>query len=148
MTAPSTAQASPAENEQQDAIAAAEAAIAALAENYVVWVRDDLKNARAAFVRARETLPDNSEAIGEIFGISHNIKGQGGSFGYQLVTDIGESLCDFIRDGAPATDARLKVIEAHLGALEFVVERQIKGDGEQSGRALLDKLRGYTEREG
>ncbi|NQU71854.1 MAG: hypothetical protein HQ514_14975, partial [Rhodospirillales bacterium] len=114
-------------------------------EKYVVWVRADLTAARAAFAKARETLPDNSEAIREIFGVCHNIKGQGSSFGYQLMTNIGGSLCDFIRDCEPATDFRLKVIEAHLAALEFVIDREIKGDGGDAGQGLVDKLKGYVD---
>ncbi|MEE2970496.1 MAG: Hpt domain-containing protein [Pseudomonadota bacterium] len=142
MTTQASALSATAESEQENAVAAAEASIAALAENYIVWVRDDLTVARAAFVKAGEALPDNSEAVAEIFGISHNVKGQGGSFGFQLMTNIGASLCDYIRDGGPASDAKLKVIEAHLTALEFVIDREIKGDG---GEALLDKLKGYID---
>jgi chemotaxis protein histidine kinase CheA len=133
--------------EQDDAVAAAEAAIAALAENYIVWVGDDLTTARAAFVKAGETLPDNADAIAEIFGVSHNVKGQGSSFGFHLMTHIGASLCDYIREGGPASEAKLKVIDAHLSALEFVLERQIKGDGGDAGQGLLDKLKGYVAAE-
>lgn len=143
----STQPAVEAEAEQDAAVAAAEAAIALLAEKYVDWVRDDLACAHAAFVKAGETLPDNSESVAEIFGISHNVKGQGASFGYQLMTDIGGSLCDYVRDGGSASEARLKVIEAHLAAMEFVIERQIKGDGGASGQGLLDKLKGYVDAE-
>lgn len=134
-------------SEQDDAVAAAEAAIAALAENYIVWVRDDLTAARAAFVKANETLPDNADAVAEIFGVSHNVKGQGSSFGFQLMTHIGGSLCDYIREGGPASKAKLKVIDAHLSALEFVLERQIKGDGGDAGQGLLDKLKEYVAAE-
>jgi chemotaxis protein histidine kinase CheA len=121
MTNQASAQPATAESEQDDAVAAAEAAIAALAENYIVWVRDDLTTARAAFVKAGETRPDNSEAVAEIFGVSHNVKGQGSSFGFQLMT--------------------------HLAALEFVIDREIKGDGGEAGQGLLKKLADYIEGE-
>ena len=145
MTIQNSAPAMPDQSEHDAAVAAAEAAVAALSENYVVWVADDLTAARAAFVKAHETLPDNSEAVAEIFRIGHNVKGQGGFFGYQLMTNIGASLCDYIRDGAPVSQARLKVIEAHLAALEFVIERKIEGDGGEAGQGLIDKLKGFIE---
>ena len=147
MTTPRSTLGGSGDSGQDAAIAAAEAAIAALAEKYVECVRVDLTAARAAFVKAGETLPDNSEAIGEIFAVCHNIKGQGSSFGYQLMTDIGGSICDLIRDCEPAPEARLKVIEAHLAALEFVIGREIKGDGGDAGRGLVDKLKGYVDNE-
>ena len=77
----------------------------------------------------------------------HNIKGQGSSFGYQLMTNIGGSLCDYIRDCEPTSEAGLKVIEAHLAALEFVIDREIKGDGGDAGQGLIDKLKGYVDNE-
>jgi hypothetical protein len=147
MTIQSSASAESGGSDQDAAVAAAESAIAALAEKYVVWVRDDLTAARAAFAKAGETLPDNSEAIGEIFAVCHNIKGQGSSFGYQLMTNIGGSLCDYIRDCEPTSEAGLKVIEAHLAALEFVIDREIKGDGGDAGQGLIDKLKGYVDNE-
>ena len=39
----------------------------------------------------------------------------------------------------------MKVIEAHLTAPEFVIDREIKGDGGEAGEALLDKLKGYID---
>jgi hypothetical protein len=75
------------------------------------------------------------------------VKGQGSSFGFHLMTHIGASLCDYIREGGPASEAKLKVIDAHLSALEFVLERQIKGDGGDAGQGLLDKLKGYVAAE-
>ncbi len=145
MTIENSAQAMPALSEQDDPVAAAEAAIAALSENYLVWVKDDLQAARAALVNARGTLPDNSEAIEELFGVCHNIKGQGGSFGFQMMTDIAESLCDYIRDRAATPEVKLQVIEAHITALELVIEREIKGDGGEAGQGLITKLKGYVE---
>ncbi len=127
-----------------DAVRRAEAAVAALAENYAVWVREDLAAARKALQKARETAPDNADALKEIFGVCHNIKGQGGSFGYELMTMIGGSVCEITREAGNASEYMLKVVEAHIAALEFVVEKGIKGDGGEAGRGLLDKLRVYV----
>lgn len=123
-----------------DAVRQAEAAVAALAANYAEWVKEDLDQAREALARARQTAPENGEAMQAMFAVCHNIKGQGGSFGYDLVTSIGESLCDYIRDGEPASAPKLKVVDAHLATIDFVVERRITGDGGDAGKALLDKL--------
>lgn len=127
-----------------EAVRRAEAAVAALAENYAVWVREDLQSARKFLENARATAPDNADAVKDIFGVCHNIKGQGGSFGYELMTSIGHSTCDFIRDTDGASEAMLKIVEAHLAALEFVIEKGIKGDGGDAGRGLLEKLKAYV----
>lgn len=123
-----------------DAVREAEAAVAALAANYSEWVKEDLGQAREALARAQDSAPDNGAAVAAIFGVCHNIKGQGGSFGYDLVTSIGESLCDYIREGEAASEKKLKVIEAHIAAIEFVVENKISGDGGDAGKDLVAKL--------
>ncbi len=128
-----------------DAVRAAEAAVAALAANFTEWMRDDLDKALASLAAAREAQPDNAAQLREIFEVCHNIKGQGGSFGYDLITDVGKSLCDYIHDASSASDRKLKVVEAHLTAIRFILDRDIQGDGGPVGKQLKAKLRGLTE---
>ncbi len=128
-----------------EAVRQAEAAVAALADNFTEWMREDLDKALASLAVARDSQPDNAVPVREIFGVCHNIKGQGGSFGYDLITDVGKSLCDFIHVDEPASDRKLKVVEAHLTALKFILDRDIQGDGGQVGEQLQSKLRSLTK---
>ena len=127
-----------------DAVREAEAAIAALAENFTEWMRADLDKALAALADAKDSQPDNAGQLREIHHICHDIKGQGGSFGYDLITDVGGSLCNYIRDAGPASGPMLKVVEAHLIAIKFILDRDIRGDGGAVGEQLRAKLRGFT----
>lgn len=124
-----------------DLIRAAEAEVAELAENFTVWVKEDLDKAVAEFERAKVKPDDNEGEIRKIFTVCHDVKGQAGSFGYSLMTEIGGSLCDTIRDGGGADEEMLKVIEGHLKAMKFIVDRDITGDGGDVGQKLLHKLR-------
>lgn len=128
-----------------DIIPAAEAEVAALAENFTVWIKADLEKAVAEFERAKTKPGDNEDEIRKVFTVCHDIKGQAGSFGYALMTKIGGSLCDTIRGGGTADEGKLKVVEGHLAALKFIVEREIKGDGGDIGQKLLQKLRQLAE---
>lgn len=119
---------------------AAEAAVAALAESFTTWVRNDLDRLKAEFERANAAPGANRENIAEIFSICHNIKGQAGSFGYTLLTRIGASLCEHVRDAGDASQASLKVIQGHLMAMEFIVDREIDGEGGEVGQKLFKKL--------
>ena len=83
-------------------IADAEAAVAALAAEYVIYARDDLANLRrlyeaAAPVLANADAPVFCAQAAEMFSIVHNVKGQGGAFGYDLLTELGSSLCMRLR---------------------------------------------------
>ncbi len=133
------------DDELPEAVRAAEAAVAALAKNFTEWMREDLDKALASLAAAREARPDNAGQLRDIFEVCHNIKGQGGSFGYDLITDVGKSLCDYIHDAGPASDRKLKVVEAHLTAIRFILDRDIQGDGGPVGKQLRAKLHGLTE---
>lgn len=128
-------------DQEADLIRAAEAEVAALAESFTVWVKEDLEKAEAEFDRAKARPGENEDDIRKIFTVCHDIKGQAGSFGYSLMTQIGGSLCDAIREGGGADEERLKVIEGHLKAMKFIVDREITGDGGEVGQKLLYKLR-------
>ena len=135
--------------ELPDAVREAEEAIAALAATFVVWTGENLQAARAALAEAMEAPSDNQDAVHRIFGIAHDMKGQGGSFDYHLVTAIAGMLCDYVRDTKEPLDTPyLKVVEAHLSALGFVLDRAITGSGGEIGRKLEDKLRDITAKIG
>ena len=124
-----------------DAVRDAEAAVAALAESFIEWISEDIAKAKAALDDAKAKPGDNMAELKAIFEVVHNVKGQGGSFGYNLLTKIGGSLCDYIRDAsAPADEQQLKVIAAHFAAIDFVLEKNIQGDGGDIGSQLTGKI--------
>lgn len=124
-----------------DAVRDAEAAVAALAADFLIWIREDVERARAALEAAEAAPGHNREQIAAIFDVMHNLKGQGSSFGYDLLTRIGGSLCDYIRNAPDGADARqVKIIAAHFAALDFVIDKNLKGPGGEAGDRLMAKL--------
>jgi chemotaxis protein histidine kinase CheA len=66
----------------------------------------------------------------------HDLKGQGSSFGYPLITEFGMSLSNLlyrIRDIDEATMARIVL---HGDLLTVVATHRIRGDGGETGLAL------------
>ena len=82
------------EDDVPDAVRAAEAAVAALADSFLEWIGEDIGRAKEALAAGQEKPGDNQPELRAIFEVVHNVKGQGGSFGYDLLTKIGGSLCD------------------------------------------------------
>jgi hypothetical protein len=78
--------------------------------------------------------------VKDLYGFAHNIKGQGSSFGYPLVTRIGDSLCTLVRQERDFSDADLDVVQAHLDALRLILIKEIKGDGGEVGAKLVARL--------
>ena len=80
-------------------------------------------------------------AGGPVGGAGHDLKGQGTSFGYPLVTKIGHSLCALTRDRASSYESRhLDLVKSHLDALELILTKGIKGEGGKVGAELVAKL--------
>jgi chemotaxis protein histidine kinase CheA len=123
-----------------ETLARAEAAVAELAANYAEVALKDIADAQAALDAATAEPEQRQDHIQRLYGIAHNVKGQGGSFGYPLVTRIGQSLCQLIKQSAAIRDADLPIIQAHLDALQLVLERQVKGDGSETANKLVARL--------
>lgn len=78
---------------------------------------------------------------------AHDIKGQAGSFGYLIATDVARSL---VRVVIPILDeferrnhrpfALRTLLSAHVDALKLISHQRIKGDGGAEGRELLSEL--------
>ena len=129
-----------AKNIDSEALRRAEEAMEALGDRFNIAVRQDIANARDYAANARQSGADKTAILDSIFGIVHNIKGQGGSFGYQLMTRVAASLCDYLRQRENRADTALDVIDGHLSSLQFIVDHEVKGHGGDLGERLLAKL--------
>jgi hypothetical protein len=121
-------------------LARAQAAVADLARNFAESAVADLDRCAAFLKTAREQPEARAASIKEIYGIAHNLKGQGTSFGYPLITRIGQSLCQLTRRDCVFSDADLGIVQAHLDAIRLVLAKDIKGDGGAIGDKLGARL--------
>lgn len=81
-----------------------------------------------------------------LFAYAHALRGEAGSFGYPLVSAIGNTLARFI-DGRPRLEeADCEILESHLNALRAVAFRKVKGDGGEIGAQLVEGLAAMVTR--
>ncbi len=112
-----------------------------LFESFIDMTHDGLARATVLTAEARENLDDNVAITKQIFRLVHDIKGQGLTFGYPLLSRIGASLCDFIRYVTkPVSNEQLGVVSLHLEALSFVIKNDIKGEPGDSFQRLVSQL--------
>lgn len=126
------------------AVASAQAAVAGLADKYIGWVNDDLKRLDVAI--AAVTDGHNAAALREVYGVAHDIKGQGSTFGYHLITDIGQLLCRYAERAIERKKVDRAVIDAHVEAMRTVVDNRIQGPAGELGREIIEALKGVAER--
>ena len=124
-----------------NALARAEAAVANLAQDYASWALADVAKARVALAAAIDDPAGRAPYIEALFRVGHDLKGQGTSFGYPLVTKIGHSLCALTRDHARQYDSKhLDLVRSHLDAIDLILTKGIKGEGGKVGAELVAKL--------
>ena len=131
-------------NPLKETLARAEEATTALRANYTQWARIDVDNTQALLEAAKKAPEGRREQLDLLYAAMHNIKGQGTSFGYPLVTRLGQSLCRLIAPGRAIDDAGLKIAQAHLDALKLVLDQKIAGKGGEVGDKLAARLEGLT----
>lgn len=114
--------------------------IARVIRNYAEISLPRLDEMRRAWelIKASEAEPETVKRFGQL---AHDLKGEGTSFGYPLVTEIARSLCLLIECGATAVLRAHPPIEAHVSAIEAVLRNRIEGEGGEIGQAIVDDLR-------
>ncbi|MBL8531235.1 MAG: Hpt domain-containing protein [Hyphomonadaceae bacterium] len=132
-----------------DAVARADQTLSAMSASFQQWLDADilrLQNARQAAEEAAWSNP----ALNELWGVAHELKGMGGSYGYPLVTEIAASLCRLIEtdSGKRAAQQAPGLVAAHVDALRAIARDKIQTGEHPIGRALSQTLAAQVERLG
>lgn len=123
-----------------EAIARAEAAIEQVGKSFQDWASADLAAMEAALEAVKSEPSQHDVQIREIYRRAMDLKGQGGTFGFVLITEIGQSLKTFT-EGLDTVGGRdVGIILAHIGAMKTVLLEGIRGDGGDVGRAIVAGL--------
>ena len=121
-------------------IEAAEAKVSDMEGDYADWVSESIDSLVQAHHRAIEDF-DNAEGhLAEINRVAHELRGQGGIFGYPLMTKFGKSLYDVSGEDTEITAPLLDLVSAHIDLIKVVMAQKIKGDGGAIGKELLASL--------
>ena len=120
------------------AMAKAEAVIANMAGDYLDWVAEDFKrlDASMADMAAKRT----AESAQALFFVAHDMKGQGGSFGYPLMTKIGNSLCRYLENQTAVTGETVQIAKVHVNAMHLVISASLKDEKTAEARNLMTNL--------
>ncbi len=131
----------PLTDEERQAIARAEAVIASLAGQYLAAAAADLARLKAAADSLKADPVGRGSHLDRLFHISHDMKGQGATFGYPLVTTIGNRLCRFIETRRETLGtAGVAVVLRHVEALDRVIGQHMKEPATPEAEALLESL--------
>jgi len=136
-------------------IQAAESRIQSMVGDYTDWVArylDRMNRSLSVLISVsgkdqEATNAANRKPIAEINRIAHELRGQGGIFGYPLITALAKSLYKTTSDPLLlVTEERRELIAAHIDAIRTVFRDKISGNGGEVGSALLREISAAVKR--
>lgn len=123
------------------ALERAQAAVDRLKEVYIAdWGPAALADMYEALARIGRPGAASESSFQAFYRLAHDMKGQGGTFGYPLLTHIGEVLCRMTADRRDAGETEVGVLRAHLDAARRIMTDRIEGDGGAEGDRLVRDL--------
>jgi hypothetical protein len=122
-----------------DVVARAEAALKGLAAEYERRAAQDVARLKAllAELKAGAAAPSIWESLHRT---AHDMKGQGGTFDYALVSEIADRLCGFLKRTPPDASAAGS-IGAFIDALATVLNTRLTGNGGEAGTTILASIK-------
>ncbi len=125
----------------------AEAHLQQMSEEYPDWVSTyvvQLMDEHAA--GWAKPMAERAVNMLRISRLAHDLKGQGGTFGYPLISHFGESLYNFTVPGSGMRDNHFEIIKAHIEAMQAVIHGRVAGDGGEVGADLVKTLHAAIEK--
>jgi len=119
----------------------AEEKIENMAGDYAEWVIKSVRELSGALGLLAKGEGDSKALMVKLNTLAHEFRGQGGVFGYPLVTRFGKSLYEATLDENLDVKANhIEFFKAHVDAINAVMAEKVKGDGGEIGRALMQGL--------
>lgn len=123
--------------------------ISEMSGDYSTWVADEIRKLDEALTKLKEPEANLRVLIARINRGAHEMRGQGGIFGYPLITEFSKSL--FLttnRHYQALSDNEYELLKAHIDAIKVVISEKVEGDGGETGRALLNGLQAAIKKYG
>jgi len=126
-----------------DMLKTADQRVAALKNEFGSILKRDTQTIIELLRNAETDLAGRQRYLLDLRRVAHELRGQGGTYGYPLITRFGDQLCRYL-DASDFLDAKaLVVVKAAADAIVVVINNGVAGDGGDVGRqlvAMLDKV--------
>jgi len=112
------------------------------ATDFHTWALDYLRSlSRLCVVASKAPAAKRRKLFEHINLIAHELRGQGGTFGYPLITVVGKMLYQITGLGCSTDDNAIEIVKAHIDTMRVVFRDKVTGDGGEVGRDLLGALK-------
>lgn len=120
----------------EDVLAKVQAALDEMSEEYPDWVSSLIDQLYIQHKKCVEDEAARRAAFARIHSMAHDMKGQGGTFGYPLITDFSDGLYNATTRNSGLTDHHVEIVKAHIDAMRVIIKERVNGDGGEIGSQL------------
>ena len=112
--------------------------ISELSDDYLVQVQKDTAAMADILKKARRVKQERRfQLIREDFFLHmHDMKGQGTTFGYPLLSDLGKVACDYLRHKTEISLSDLDYLALVLADTQMVLDKNLTGKGGKLGTEI------------
>jgi hypothetical protein len=129
---------------EEDPVAKAEQALAAISGDFSEWMQDECARLDAARRNVRASGL-SKKTRQELFLAAHDIKGDSETLGYPEVGAAAESLCRLLEHSPDLAKIPLAIIDQHVDAVRAIVREHDRADVAAIAATLTKKLRAVTD---
>lgn len=128
-----------------DAIRRAEKAVDKVAGEFEGLLGEELAELDRLMAVYRES--GSQQSLDALFRRVHNLRGQGTTLGFPLITRIGTSFCRYLIERDPARPVNAALVEQHLRALHVVLKQRQAKAGDAVANEVAAALEQAVARE-
>lgn len=122
-------------------IARADKVVGLMADEFEEIFKKNTVRLAGTMKKLLEDKDGRAEHVARVRYLLNELRGQAGTFGYPLVSQVGDSCCKFIDLSSSVEEGEIEVVEVHVNALIAINQAKIKGDGGPVGNELIAGLR-------
>lgn len=118
-----------------------EKVIASHGDKFAVEILDKLRDLRQLVLEAASEPQDRYLMLPKVGRAALEIKGMGTMFGYPLLTVLGKSAHDFVKQLGAVTQDQYEVVRLHVDAMYVVLAQHVTGEGGPTEKEVVKVLR-------
>ena len=124
---------------EADPVAAAEAALARMADSFDGWMSEETRRL-ADLWTAADFTDFEAEARDAFYRAAHDIKGQAATMGFPIAGRIAGSLCRLL-DGIDEVERLPRaLVQQHVQSVRAIIAENAREDTSETARLLADRL--------
>jgi hypothetical protein len=121
-------------------LAKAEKAMEDVKPQIEAHMKSEVASLTELMTKVASTAGQDRAVLNEMYRTAFELKGQGASAGYGMLTRFGDSLCRYIEAQQNMGAKEVAIVKAHVDSISAIMGRAIKGDTNPIGLAIAAEL--------